>query len=251
LKVHYAPLLDWCLSHRLIVFVVAAAITLPGLVTATRIGSDFMPKLDEGALLLQTVLPPEASLEEVDRLNHRIEDLLREIPEVEDVVRRTGRAEATEDPMPHTMSDVLVVLKDERTRTIDELEDEMRDRLRPVPGVTTLFTTPLGMRIDEGLGGTPADISVRIFGPDLDELTRLADRARQLMSAAPGVSDLRAEQLTGLPQLRIAVDRAATARVGAVARRRDSRRADCIGWRGGVRGVDWSATLRPHRPVAG
>jgi len=213
-KAVYAPALDWCLRHRKTVMVLAAAVTIPALIVATRIGSDFMPKLDEGALLLQTVLPSEASLEEVDRLNHRIEDLLREIPEVDDVVRRTGRAEATEDPMPHTMSDVLVVLKDKRTRTIEELEDVMRDRLRPVPGVTTLFTTPLGMRIDEGLGGTPADISVRIFGPDLDELSRLAGRAQTLMNGIGGVSDLRADQLTGLPQLRIAVDRAAIARVG-------------------------------------
>jgi cobalt-zinc-cadmium resistance protein CzcA len=90
----------------------------------------------------------------------------------------------------------------------------MRDRLKDVPGVTVLFTTPLGMRIDEGLGGTPADISVRIFGPDLNELTRLAERARQLMSGVRGVSDLRAEQVSGLPQLRIAVDRSATALVG-------------------------------------
>ncbi len=90
----------------------------------------------------------------------------------------------------------------------------MRDRLKDVPGVTVLFTTPLGMRIDEGLGGTPADISVRIFGPDLNELTRLAERTRQLMSGVRGVSDLRAEQINGLPQLRITVDRAATARVG-------------------------------------
>jgi heavy metal efflux system protein len=214
IKAVYAPLLDSCLRHRALVVAIAAAVTVPALVIATRIGSDFMPKLDEGALLLQTVLPPEASLEEVDRLNHRIEDLLREIPEVDDVVRRTGRAEATEDPMPHTMSDVLVVLKENRSRRIDELEDVMRDRLRPVPGVSTLFTTPLGMRIDEGLGGTPADISVRIFGPDLDELARLADKTRMLMATVSGVSDLRAEQLTGLPQLRIAVDRAATARVG-------------------------------------
>src|SRR4029078_7141098 len=117
-------------------------------------------------------------------------------------------------PMPHTTSDVLVVLKDERSRDLDGIEDAMRDRLKDVQGVTVLFTTPLGMRIDEGLGGTPADISVRIFGPDLDELTRLAERTRQLMSGVAGVSDLRAEQLTGLPQLRIAVDRAATARVG-------------------------------------
>ena len=213
-KTMYGPALDWCLCHRKAVMALAAAVTIPALIVATRIGSDFMPKLDEGALLLQTVLPPEASLEEVDRLTHRIEDLLREIPEVDDVVRRTGRAEATEDPMPHTMSDVLVVLKDKRSRSIEELEDVMRERLRPVPGVTTLFTTPLGMRIDEGLGGTPADISVRIFGPDLDELAMLAGRAQQLMSGINGVSDLRAEQLTGLPQLRIAVDRAATARVG-------------------------------------
>jgi heavy metal efflux system protein len=213
-KAVYAPILDYCLRRRLVVLGVAAVVTVPALFIATRIGSDFMPRLDEGALLLQTVLPQEASLEEVDRLNHRVEDLLREIPEVDDVVRRTGRAEATEDPMPHTTSDVLVVLKEERSRTLDELEDAMRDRLKDVPGVTVLFTTPLGMRIDEGLGGTPADISVRIFGPDLGDLTRLAERARQLMGGVRGVSDLRVEQVSGLPQLRITVDRSATARVG-------------------------------------
>ena len=83
-----------------------------------------------------------------------------------------------------------------------------------MPGVSVLFTTPLGMRIDEGLGGTPADLSVRIFGPDLDELARLAEQAEGRIRAVDGVADLRAEQLTGLPQLQIAVNREATARVG-------------------------------------
>jgi len=83
-----------------------------------------------------------------------------------------------------------------------------------VPGVAVLFTTPLGMRIDEGLGGTPADISVRIFGPDLDELARLAEQAETLIRGVEGLTDLRAEHLTGLPQLQIAVNREATARVG-------------------------------------
>jgi cobalt-zinc-cadmium resistance protein CzcA len=110
---------------------------------------------------VQTILPSEASLDEVDRLNHRVEDLFRGIPEVEDVVRRTGRAERTEDPMPHTISDVLIVLKKERSRSLDAIEDDMRERTANVPGVSILFTTPLGMRIDEGLGGTPADLSVR------------------------------------------------------------------------------------------
>jgi heavy metal efflux system protein len=158
----YAPLLDLSLRHPVVVVAISLAVAIPSFLSATTVGSDFMPRLDEGALLLQTVLPPEASLDEVDRLN-RVEDLLRDVPEVDDVVRRTGRAEATEDPMPHTVSDVLVVLKTDRRRTFDELEDVMRDRLKSVPGVTVLFTTPLGMRIDEGLGGTPADIAVRIF----------------------------------------------------------------------------------------
>jgi len=196
------------------VAVVTVRVRGPVIAVGFRIGSDFMPQLDEGAFLLQTVLPAEAALEEVDRLNHRVEDILREIPEVEDVVRRTGRAERTEDPMPHTLSDVLVVLKPDRTRSLEDLEADMREQLEGVPGVAVLFTTPLGMRIDEGLGGTPADISVRIFGPDLDELSRLAEQAEALIRGVEGLTDLRAEQLTVLPQLQIAVNREASARVG-------------------------------------
>jgi len=213
-KQWYAPLLDRCLRHPRLVAVVTLLVAVPAIAVGFRIGSDFMPQLDEGAFLLQTVLPAEAALEEVDRLNHRVEDVLRTIPEVEDVVRRTGRAERTEDPMPHTLSDILVVLKPDRRRGLEDLETEMREKLEGVPGVAVLFTTPLGMRIDEGLGGTPADISVRIFGPDLDELSRLAEQAETLIKGVAGLTDLRAEQLTGLPQLQIAVNREATARVG-------------------------------------
>jgi cobalt-zinc-cadmium resistance protein CzcA len=116
--------------------------------------------------------------------------------------------------MPHTVSDVLVVLKNDRVRNLEAIEAEMRERLAGMPGIAVLFTTPLGMRIDEGLGGTPADLSVRIFGPDLDELSRLAGQAEQLIRGVDGIADLRAEQLTGLPQLQIAVNREATSRVG-------------------------------------
>jgi cobalt-zinc-cadmium resistance protein CzcA len=214
IKRRYAPLLDWCMAHAGLVRILTLAITIPALALAFVVGSDFMPELDEGAFLVQTILPSEASLDEVDRLNHRVEDLFRDIPEVEDVVRRTGRAERTEDPMPHTISDVLVVLKKERSRSLDAIEDDMRERTENVPGVSILFTTPLGMRIDEGLGGTPADLSVRIFGPDLNTLTSLGDQAKAIMSRVEGMADLRAERMTGLPQLRIEVDRAATARVG-------------------------------------
>ena len=214
IKARYAPILDRCLHHPRLVALATLLVAGPALGLGLLVGSDFMPQLDEGAFLLQTVLPTEASLEEVDRLNHRVEDVLRQVPEVDDVVRRTGRAERTEDPMPHTLSDVLVTLKGDRTRELAAIEDDMRARLQHLPGISVLFTTPLGMRIDEGLGGTPADISVRVFGPDLDELARLAEEAERIMGGVAGLTDLRAEALTGLPQLQIAVDRQATARVG-------------------------------------
>jgi cobalt-zinc-cadmium resistance protein CzcA len=213
-KQWYSPALDGCLRHPVIVAIVTTLIAVPSLVFGLRIGSDFMPQLDEGAFLLQTVLPAEAALDEVDRLNHRVEDILRQVPEVDDVVRRTGRAERTEDPMPHTVSDVLVVLKTDRARDLEAIEGDMRARLEGLPGITVLFTTPLGMRIDEGLGGTPADLSVRVFGPDLNELSRLAEQAEELVRDVRGITDLRREQLTGLPQLQIAVNREATSRVG-------------------------------------
>jgi cobalt-zinc-cadmium resistance protein CzcA len=109
---------------------------------------------------------------------------------------------------------VLVVLKPGRGRSLDDLADAMREKLEKVPAVSVLFTTPLGMRIDEGLGGTPADLSVRLFGSDLEELQRLGQRAREVLSKVEGIADLRVEQLGDLPQLRIAVDREAAARVG-------------------------------------
>jgi cobalt-zinc-cadmium resistance protein CzcA len=213
-KAWYAPLLDRCLRRAGLVQVVTLAVTIPLLALAFVVGTDFMPQLDEGAFLVQTILPAEASLDEVDRLNHRVEDLFRGIPEVEDVVRRTGRAERTEDPMPHTVSDVLVVLKKDRKRELDTIERDMRERVEHVPGVSLLFTTPLGMRIDEGLGGTPADLSVRIFGPDMNALASLGEQAKAIMGRVEGIADLRVERMTGLPQLKIAVDREATARVG-------------------------------------
>lgn len=214
LKRAYRPLLDRALRHPALVMAIALAITVPALWVATRLGSDFVPPLDEGAILMQTFLPPEASLDEVDRLNHRVEDVLRTFSEVDDVVRRTGRAERTEDPMPHTTSDVLILLKPDRARRGEALEHEMREAVEKVPGVSALFTTPLGMRIDEGLGGTPADLSVRIFGPDPQKLADLADAAAGLMRGVRGMDDVRAEPLVGLPQLTVQVDREAAARVG-------------------------------------
>jgi cobalt-zinc-cadmium resistance protein CzcA len=214
IKKVYRPALDGALRHPGLVQLATIVITVPVIGLASVVGSDFMPQLDEGAFLLQTVMPPDTALEEVDRINHRVEDVLRRFAEVDDVVRRTGRAERTEDPMPHVLSDVLVVLKPERARELEELEAAMRTALESVPGVSILFTTPLGMRIDEGLGGTPADLSIRVFGPDLDQLASAGAQVRELIEDVEGIEDLRVEAATGLPQLRVSIDRTAVARTG-------------------------------------
>jgi cobalt-zinc-cadmium resistance protein CzcA len=214
LKQVYAPVLDACMRRPKTVLLISVLATVPTIVAGFYVGSDFMPKLDEGAFMINTILPPEASLDQVDRINHSVEDALRDIPEVDDVVRRTGRAERTEDPMLHTQSDILVVLKSERRRSAEQLEQVMREKVTSVPGASALITTPLLMRIDEGLGGTPADLYVRIFGPDLDQLAQIGERARAIVAQVKGVTDLRVEKLTGMPQLRVGVNRAAVARVG-------------------------------------
>ena len=141
IKRGYRPLLDGALRHAGWVRLGTLAVTVPALWLATQLGSDFMPELDEGAVLMQTSLPAEASLDEVDRLNHRVEDVLRAFPEVEDVVRRTGRGEHTEDPMPHTLSDVLIVLRPDRARSTAALEAAMREAVEPIPGLSASFTT--------------------------------------------------------------------------------------------------------------
>jgi cobalt-zinc-cadmium resistance protein CzcA len=214
LKRAYTPVLNGAMRRSGPVQSATLLVTVPAVALAFAVGTDFMPQLDEGAFLLQTLMPPDTSLEEVDRVNHRVEDVLRRFADVEDVVRRTGRAERTEDPMPHVLSDVLVVLRPDRSTDLPQLESAMRAALEQVPGVSILFTTPLGMRIDEGLGGTPADLSVRIFGPDLQQLAKLGAEVRRLLADVGGLEDLRVEAVTGLPQLRVAIDREAVARTG-------------------------------------
>ena len=218
IKRMYVPALAWAFRHAWLVRGVALAVTVPAFVGLLYVGTEFMPELDEGALLIQTVLPGEASLGQVDRANLQVQEVIAGVEGVAFVSRRTGRSEETEDPMPHVLSDVLVQLKPRQEREdTDAIADEIRERLEDVPGVAALFTTPLGMRIDEGLGGTPAELSIRVFGPDLTELARIAQEIGVIAGQVDGVADLRVEQAGGVPQLQIRIDRVAAARLGLTA----------------------------------
>ena len=182
----------------------------PSLALALLVGSDFMPQLDEGAFLLQTVLPTEASLDEVDRLNHRVEDILREVPEIEDVVRRTGPRRAHRGPdAAHAVGRAGDAEGRSRSASWPRSKTTCASGSSTCPGIAVLFTTPLGMRIDEGLGGTPADLSVRVFGPDLDELARLAEEAERIMA---GVAGRDGPARRGVDRAAAAADRSSTGR---------------------------------------
>lgn len=199
----YRPLLDLALRHGVAVQVIALAIALPAILLAAGLGTDFLPKLDEGAVLVQTLLPSDTSLAAVDNANRQLEERLAAMPGVAASYRRTGRGETTEDPMPHYLSDVLIVLAP-GTRAA-EVEGPLAEALEELPYGTEL-TTPMGMRIAEGIGGTPADVQVELFHSDLELLATREAQVRAQIERVPGVASVSADTGAPLPRWRVVPD---------------------------------------------
>lgn len=215
LKRIYAPMLTFSLTNPRVVQLTGALITLPVLWMGTRVGADFVPHLDEGYLMIGAFAAPEATLATADALSSAVEEAAAGVPGVLDVTRRTGRGEGTEDPMLHTASDVLVALDPERELSDEAIAETIRERLATTaPGVQALFTSPLQMRIDEGLGGTAADLSLRIFGPDLSVLSHYAELATERLAHTPGFTDVRADVTAESPSISVHFDRDALLRAG-------------------------------------
>lgn len=199
----YRPLLAKALAHGAIVQLAALAVAVPALVLALSIDSDFLPALDEGAVMLQTLLPADTSLAAVDAANFQLEEEIAAVPGVRGVYRRTGRGEVTEDPMPHVLSDVLVVL--EPGAQAAQVEAELAELSEHMPfGVEV--TTPMNMRISEGIGGTPADVQVELFHPDLEALRRVQPEIERRIAAVPGVASVNPDTGGLLPRWQVTPD---------------------------------------------
>ncbi len=188
-------------------------------VVASRMGAEFVPRLDEGAIAIQLLRLPSVSLEESVRSATRFERVIREFPEVVTVVSKTGRAEIATDPMGVEMSDCVVILKpqDEWTTasTREELIARMSERFeKALPGLGFSFSQPIELRMAELISGTRSDVAITIYGDDLPTLERLSLAVQTAIRAVPGASDVRGEQLAGLPTLEVTVDRAAASRYG-------------------------------------
>lgn len=210
----YEPVLSFAMRHPRLIQAGALAITVPAFVAGASVGADFVPHLDEGYLMLETGVAPEASLETADQLVEAVAQEAAGYDQVVNVTRRLGRGERTEDPMPHTNADILVELDPHRTVDDETIAEALRERVTRAPGTQVLFTTPLQMRIDEGLGGSPADLQVRVFGTDLDQLSTLANMLRDRMRDVPGLEDVRTDVAGQSPELRVHLDRVALARAG-------------------------------------
>lgn len=203
IKAFYKPKLEWAMRRSGLVQIISLGITIPSVWLALTLGSNFLPKLDEGALMLSSRLPSETSLEAVDAANLQMELKLQKVPGVASVYRRTGRAELTEDPMPHTASDVLVVL--DGTKDSKAVEAEVSKAVEDLPYPVEI-TTPMQMRISEGLGGTPADLQVKLFNPDLDALQAQLPEIQERLSKVEGVASVSPDAGGPMPSWRIVPD---------------------------------------------
>ena len=219
LRRRYAPLLDFAL-HRGAWVAIAALVLLAGsAVLATRLGSEFVPNLDEGDIALQAMRIPGTSLSQSVAMQRRLETRLLEVPEVERVFTRLGTAEVASDPMPPSVGDAYVMLKPrdqwpDPSKRKDALVEEIQALVATVPGNNYEFSQPIQMRTNELISGVRSDVAVNLYGDDLDTLLRVGQRIAAVAGTVAGAADVRVEQVGGLPLLSIVPDRQALSALG-------------------------------------
>ncbi|UCF37800.1 MAG: efflux RND transporter permease subunit, partial [Acidobacteriota bacterium] len=214
----YARLLPGLLNHRYPVIAVAVLIVAVALGSLHYIGTEFMPRLDEGSILIETRKLPSVSLTESVAISTEIEKIVKKFPEVESVVTKLGRPDLATEAMGIYQGDVYVMLKpnDEWTTvsTKVELIEALDRELKRFPGVTFNFTQPMAMRLDEVVSGVKADVAVKIFGDDERVLSQKAGEVLRVLSQIPGAADVQAEVFSGAAEWRILPKRAELARFG-------------------------------------
>ncbi len=206
----YAPLVAKSIRHPVLTTCLAVGLFAAGIPVAMHLGAEFMPRLDEGDLLIEAVRLPSATLEDSIAMSTQIERILKKFPEVETVFCKTGRPEIANDVMGVHQTDVWVMLKPvadwpvtkTRNELIDEISAQLADR---VPGAKFGFTQPIEMRVDELVAGVKADVAILLYGDDLEMLGRKAKEIEQLMQTIPGAADVKADYQANIPTLRIEV----------------------------------------------
>jgi cobalt-zinc-cadmium resistance protein CzcA len=215
----YEPILAWALRRRMAVMAGATALVVLSGLLATRLGSEFIPNLDEGDIVIQPIRIPGTSLTQAIGMQESLERTLAGFPEVKRVFSKLGTAEVASDPMPPSMGDTFVILKPREEwpdprKPKQELIEELEEALEAIPGSNYEISQPIQMRTNELISGVRADVAVKIYGDDLEQLVRTGAQIQRVLASIDGAADVKAEQVTGLPLLTVTPDRAALARYG-------------------------------------
>ncbi len=218
-KALYRPTLRFVMTIR--PAVALAAVVLVGLagLTATRLGTEFIPSLDEGDIAMHALRIPGTSLTQAIAMQRELEDRLKQFPEVDRIVAKMGTAEVATDPMPPSVADTYIMLKPraqwpDPRRPKADLVAAMEAAAQKVPGNNYEFTQPIQMRFNELISGVRSDVAVKIYGDDLAVMNKTAGEIEAVLQAIPGAADVKVEQTTGLPMLTVRLDREALARYG-------------------------------------
>jgi len=216
----YNPMYDYVMSIKPVVLSIATVVIILSGLLMMRMGSEFVPNLNEGDFAFQTIRAPGVSLTQAVEMQMHIESTLKKkFPEIDRVFTRIGTAEIATDPMPPSLSDGYIMLKPvdewpDPTKSRDQLRAEISQTVWKIPGNNYDFSQPIQLRFNELISGVRSDVAVKIFGDDLDTLHRLADETAAVLQRVPGSSEVKVEQTTGLPVLTVRIDRQKAARYG-------------------------------------
>jgi len=215
----YEPTINWALQSKKLVLGIAIGLLSVSVYLFVNMGGEFVPTLDEGDFVIQPVLKTGTSLSNTVDITTKIETILLDnFPEVKQVITRIGAAEVPTDPMSMEESDVIIVLKPKKewvsATSKDELADKFKEALAVIPGMEVEFTQPIEMRFNELITGVRADIAIKIFGEDLDILSKKGSEIKALVEHVSGAADVSLEKIDGLPQMSVKYNREKIARYG-------------------------------------
>ncbi len=214
----YEPVIRWALKTKRLVIGLALIILTISFYIFSTMGAEFIPTLDEGDFVIQPVLKTGTSLKKTVEITTKIEKIIKQFPEVKQVVSRIGAAEVPTDPMSMEESDVIITLKPKRewtsAATKDELANKFKKALEIIPNMEVEFTQPIEMRFNELISGVRSDIAVKIYGENLDILNKKANEIKRAISNVKGAADITVEKTAGLPQMNVKFNRTKIARYG-------------------------------------
>lgn len=215
----YRPMLDRVLNWPKAALSGALLLVALSGVAATSLGSEFIPDLDEGDIAMHAMRIPGTSLTQSIAMQEALEKRIRQFPEVERVFAKIGTPEVATDPMPPSVADNFIMLKDRKEwpdprKPRDQLVAELNKAVNEVPGNNYEFTQPVKMRMNELIAGVRADVAIKLFGDDLDQLLESGQAIEEVAGGIAGAQDVKLEQVTGLPMLSVTPDRDKLARYG-------------------------------------